>query len=170
MDPLVLGRVIGDVLDMFVPAVDMSVCYGSKQVNNGCELKPSATQARPIVQVGSPHEEGALYTLVMVDPDAPSPSEPSMREWVHWIVADIPGGADASQGREILQYIGPKPPTGIHRYIFVVFRQMGPVLMLPPLMRNNFSTRWFAQEYFLGLPVGAVYYNAQKEPASRRRT
>lgn len=24
---------------------------------------------------------------VMTDPDAPSPSEPSMREWVHWSVA-----------------------------------------------------------------------------------
>lgn len=22
----------------------------------------------------------------MTDPDAPSPSEPSMREWVHWLV------------------------------------------------------------------------------------
>jgi hypothetical protein len=23
---------------------------------------------------------------VMIDPDAPSPSEPTMREWVHWSV------------------------------------------------------------------------------------
>lgn len=27
-----------------------------------------------------------LLFQVMTDPDAPSPSEPSMREWVHWSV------------------------------------------------------------------------------------
>lgn len=34
----------------------------------------------------------------MVDPDAPSPSEPTLREWLHWIVVDIPEGADATKG------------------------------------------------------------------------
>ena len=29
-DPLVVGRVIGDVIDMFVPSMDMAVYYGSK--------------------------------------------------------------------------------------------------------------------------------------------
>ncbi|MCH95863.1 protein MOTHER of FT and TF 1-like [Trifolium medium] len=31
---------------------------------------------------------------VMTDPDAPSPGEPSMRELIHWIVVDIPGGTN----------------------------------------------------------------------------
>jgi phosphatidylethanolamine-binding protein (PEBP) family uncharacterized protein len=30
------------------------------------------------------------YTLIMVDPDAPSPDDPKMKEWLHWIVANIP--------------------------------------------------------------------------------
>ena len=29
----------------------------------------------------------------MSDPDAPSPSNPTHREWLHWIVTNIPGGA-----------------------------------------------------------------------------
>ncbi|XP_020268512.1 homeobox-leucine zipper protein HOX3-like [Asparagus officinalis] len=33
----------------------------------------------------------------MTDPDAPSPSDPTMREWVHWVVINIPGGTDSSQ-------------------------------------------------------------------------
>lgn len=32
VDPLVVGRVIGDVIDMFAPSVDMAVLYTSRQV------------------------------------------------------------------------------------------------------------------------------------------
>ncbi len=38
----------------------------------------------------------------MSDPDAPSPEHPSHREWLHWIVADIPGGAkDIAEGTQV---------------------------------------------------------------------
>lgn len=61
VDPLVVGRVIGDVVDMFVPSVDMSVNYGSKYVN-GCDIKPSMAASPPKVSIsGRPNE---LYTLV----------------------------------------------------------------------------------------------------------
>ncbi|KAK9278945.1 hypothetical protein L1049_028527 [Liquidambar formosana] len=82
VDPLVVGRVIGDVVDMFVPSVNMSVYYGSKHVTNGCDIKPSIAANPPKVNISGHSYE--LYTLVMTDPDAPSPSEPSMREWLHW--------------------------------------------------------------------------------------
>ncbi|KAL9330330.1 hypothetical protein ACSQ67_005333 [Phaseolus vulgaris] len=111
-----------------------------------------------------------LYTLIMTDPDAPSPSEPNMREWIHWVVADIPGCTNPFRGKEIIPYTGPKPPVGIHRYIFVLFEQkapMGPVEQ--PESRGNFSTRTFAKDMDLGLPVATVYFNSQKEPASRKR-
>lgn len=32
-----------------------------------------------------------FYTIMMVDPDAPSPGKPSSRSWLHWLIADIPG-------------------------------------------------------------------------------
>ncbi|KAJ7298255.1 hypothetical protein O6H91_13G066500 [Diphasiastrum complanatum] len=168
-DPLVVGRVIGDVLDAFVPSVDMTVYYGVRQVTNGCEIKPSATLLPPSVQIAGRYEDGSLFTLVMTDPDAPSPSEPTMKEWVHWIVTDIPGATDVTKGREIVPYTPPKPPIGIHRYVFALFKQRGPMLMTPPLVRQNFITRLFAQEHGLGLPVAAVYFNAQKEVGSKRR-
>ncbi|GLT63535.1 hypothetical protein SLA2020_360940 [Shorea laevis] len=169
VDPLVVGRVIGDVVDMFVPSVNMSVSYGSKHVANGCQLKPSMTIDPPKITI-SGHNSKDLYTLVMTDPDAPSPSEPSMREWVHWIVVDIPGGTNPNQGKEILHYVGPRPPVGIHRYVLVLFQQKGPLgLVDQPTSRANFSTRAFAEHLDLGLPVATVYFNAQKEPASRRR-
>ncbi|CAH8391076.1 unnamed protein product [Eruca vesicaria subsp. sativa] len=168
IDPLVLGRVIGDVVDMFIPTATMSVYFGPKHITNGCPIKPSTAVNPPRVNISGNSNE--LYTLVMTDPDAPSPSEPNMREWVHWIVVDIPGGTNPSQGKEIVPYMDPRPPMGIHRYIFVLFRQNSPVGMMvqPPTSRANFSTRMFAGYLHLGLPVATVYFNAQKEPASRR--
>ncbi|KDP41127.1 hypothetical protein JCGZ_03618 [Jatropha curcas] len=168
VDPLVVGRVIGDVIDLFVPSVTMSVYYGSKHVTNGCDVKPSTASNPPKLTIsGHPND---LYTLVMTDPDAPSPSEPSMREWVHWVVADIPGGTNPTKGKEILSYVGPRPPVGIHRYILVLFRQKAAMgVVEQPQSRANFNTRLFAAHLELGLPVATVYFNAQKEPAAKRR-
>ncbi|CAL5374204.1 unnamed protein product [Camellia sinensis] len=170
IDPLVVGRVIGDVVDMFVPSVTMNVYFGSKHVTNGCDIKPSIASNPPRVTIsGHPHQ---LYTLVMTDPDAPSPSEPSMREWVHWIVTDIPGGTGPTQGKEVVAYMGPLPPVGIHRYILVLFQQkvgfQGQVEQ--PMARANFNTRAFAHHLDLGMPVATIYFNAHKEPANRRRS
>ena len=65
-DPLVVGRVIGDVTDMSMPSMDMVVYYGSKQVTNGCKIKPSATVDRPNVQIVGRHFDDSLYTPVPI--------------------------------------------------------------------------------------------------------
>ncbi|KAG0498384.1 hypothetical protein HPP92_003075 [Vanilla planifolia] len=163
-----LHRVIGEVVDLFVPTVNMSVSFASKHVSNGCDVKPSAAINPPTVLVsGQPTD---LFTLVMTDPDAPSPSEPSMREFVHWIVVNIPGGTDATRGQELVPYMGPQPPVGIHRYALVLFQQKAAFRSAaPPASRAHFSTREFARYYELSLPVAAAYFNSQKEPAVRRR-
>nr|ABQ85553.1 flowering locus T-like/terminal flower1-like protein [Picea abies] len=167
-EPLVLGRVIGDVVDMFMPSVNLTVAYGSRQVNNGCEIKPSAISSAPRVDVGG-DDLRTCFTLIMTDPDAPSPSDPTLREYLHWIVTDIPATTAASFGRELMRYEAPRPTIGIHRYVFTLFKQMARETVYPPQSRVNFSTRDFAEMNGLGLPVAAVYYNAQKETAPRRR-
>ncbi|XP_020215747.1 protein MOTHER of FT and TFL1 [Cajanus cajan] len=166
VDPLVVGRVIGDVVDMFIPSVNMSLYFGSKHVTNGCDIKPSIAISPPKITLTGNMDN--LYTLVMTDPDAPSPSEPSMRELIHWIVVNIPGGTNPTRGKEILPYLGPKPPVGIHRFIFVLFQQKGPLAAVEqPTTRAGFNTRYFASQLDLGLPVATVYFNAQKEPKRR---
>ena len=65
-NPLVVARVIGHVIDMFVPSMDMAVYYGSKQVTNGYEIKPSATVDRPNMQIAGRHFDDSLYTLVPI--------------------------------------------------------------------------------------------------------
>jgi hypothetical protein len=62
VDPLVVGRVIGEVVDLFVPSISMTVAYGPKDISNGCLLKPSATAAPPLVRISGRRND--LYTLV----------------------------------------------------------------------------------------------------------
>lgn len=169
ISPLTAGGVIGDVLDMFTPSIKMIVVYNSNvQVNNGFELMPSTITAPPRVEVIG-GDMRTFYTLIMTDPDAPSPSDPTDREYLHWIVTDMPGTTSNSFGREIVTYEIPSPVIGIHRYVFSLFQQKGRQTVLPPPSRPHFNTRQFAQQNGLGLPVAAVYFNAQRETAARRR-
>ncbi|KAF9677003.1 hypothetical protein SADUNF_Sadunf08G0062100 [Salix dunnii] len=169
-DPLTVGRVIGDVLDPFMRSISLRVNYNSREVNNGCELKPSQVVNQPRVDIGG-EDLRTFYTLVMVDPDAPSPSDPSLREYLHWLVTDIPATTGASFGQETLCYESPRPTVGIHRFVFVLFRQLGRQTVYAPGWRQNFNTRNFAELYNLGSPVAAVYFNCQRESGSggRRR-
>jgi phosphatidylethanolamine-binding protein len=68
-----------------------------------------------------------------------------------------------------VSYESPRPNIGIHRFIFVLYRQKRRQAMNPPSSRDRFNTRRFAEENDLGLPVAAVYFNAQRETAARRR-
>jgi phosphatidylethanolamine-binding protein len=72
-------------------------------------------------------------------------------------------------GRELVSYESPKPYIGIHRFVFVLFKQKGRQAVPPPSSRDYFSTRRFAADNDLGLPVAAHYFNAQRETAARRR-
>ncbi|CAI9270741.1 unnamed protein product [Lactuca saligna] len=169
-DPLVVGRVIGDVLDSFTKSINLSVSYNDREVSNGCELKPSQVVNQPRVDIGG-DDLRAFHTLVMVDPDAPSPSDPNLREYLHWLVTDIPATTGARFGQEIVCYESPRPSMGIHRMVFVLFRQLGRQTVYAPGWRQNFNTKDFAELYNLGSPVAAVYFNCQRESGfgGRRR-
>ncbi|EPS67746.1 hypothetical protein M569_07027 [Genlisea aurea] len=169
-DPLVIGRVIGDIVDDVNPTVKMSVVYGSNKhfVHNSHELVPSAVASKPRVQVHGV-DMRSFFTLLMTDPDFPGPSDPYLREHLHWLVTDIPGSTDASF---FGNYEMPRPLVGIHRYAFLLFKQKkrGCVTCcVPPPCRDGFSTRRFADDNGLGHPVAALYFNCQRETAARNR-
>jgi len=64
LEPLIVGKVIGEVLDHFNPTVKMMVTYNSnKQVFNGHEFFPSAVANKPRVEVQG-GDLRSLFTLV----------------------------------------------------------------------------------------------------------
>ncbi|KAL8516921.1 hypothetical protein ACS0TY_015245 [Phlomoides rotata] len=169
-EPLIVGRVIGDVLDSFTPATKMLVTYnGNKQVFNGHEFFPSAVTVKPRVEIQG-DDMRTFYTLVMTDPDVPGPSDPYLKEHLQWLVTDIPGTTDATFGKEVVSYDTPRPNIGIHRFVFALFKQKGrQTVKNLSTSRDYFNTRSFAAANELGLPVAAVFFNAQRETAARKR-
>lgn len=101
----------------------MKVTYPSGVVVDlGKELTP--TQVKDVPKVTWEAEKGAYYTLLMVDPDAPSRENSTFREIRHWQVMNIPESSVES-GDEVMAYRGSGAPkgTGLHRYIFLVYKQ-----------------------------------------------
>ncbi|XP_078448311.1 protein FLOWERING LOCUS T 1-like [Wolffia australiana] len=168
LDSLSMCRVLGDVLQPFLRSVSLRVYYSNKQVVNGAALKPSAIAQPPRVQIGG-SDMRTFYTLVMVDPDMPSPSNPCLREYLHWLVADIPATTNAKFGKELVCYESPTPTMGIHRVVFVLYQQLGRDTVFPPTFRHHFNTGNFSRQHHLGLPVAALYFNCQREGGSGGR-
>lgn len=168
-------NVIPDVL-IHSPSAPLQVCYGDKKksvVNFGNELKPSITSEQP--SLSWPSMKNKFYTVLMVDPDAPSRSNPYFREFVHWHVVNIPG-KNVSKGKSVVDYVGPCPPagTGLHRYVLMVFQQENEILRHLSLRvsrhqgleRRKFNTLMFAVKYKLIGPVAMNYFQAEFDDAA----
>lgn len=160
-------QVVPDVIPV-APAEVAKVSYASGvSVNEGNELTP--TQVKDIPKVEWSADGSAFYTLCMTDPDAPSRKEPTYREWHHWLVGNIPG-ADVAKGETLSEYVGSGPPegTGLHRYVFLVYKQNGKLTFDEQRLTNRsgdnrggFSIAKFAEKYKLGTPVAGNFYQAQ---------
>ena len=107
---------------MTSPAFKAGARIPKKYTCQGEDVSP------PLVVTNIPQGAKSLV-LIVDDPDAP------MKTWTHWVVYDIP----APQGNELvikesevpgrqsandfrkLDYGGPCPPSGTHRYFFRVY-------------------------------------------------
>ncbi|KFM57900.1 Phosphatidylethanolamine-binding protein 1, partial [Stegodyphus mimosarum] len=159
--------VVPDVVDT-VPQYTAEIRYGDNVVSLGNELTPTQVKDPP-THISYPAEKGGLYTLCMTDPDAPSRQNPKYREWHHWLVVNIPE-TDVSSGTVLSEYVGSGPPkgTGLHRYVFLVYKQPGKLncdeKRLPNTSgdhRGNFKIQNFAKKYNLGHPIAGNFYQAK---------
>ncbi|XP_055623461.1 protein D3-like [Toxorhynchites rutilus septentrionalis] len=151
------------------PLVFAKVAYRSKKlVDAGKELTPTEVRFEPKVEWCA--DPRVLYTLIMIDPDSPSRTEPSNREFVHWLVGNIPG-KHVEQGEILVEYLAtfPRSGTGYHRYIFLLYQQQcrNDYSEVPRVSGKNrtprlrFSVREFAYRYSLGHPIAGNFFVAQ---------
>jgi phosphatidylethanolamine-binding protein (PEBP) family uncharacterized protein len=119
------------------------------------------------------------YTLVLVDPDAPSAAHPIHRQYRHWVIPGIkaPGEASTITGNlvalktraAITPYTGPAPTpgSGVHRYTFLLFQEpiSDSLVISPddpehgetPEQRQHWNAVEFGDKYDLKL-VGANFF------------
>ncbi|XP_049878999.1 protein D2-like isoform X2 [Pectinophora gossypiella] len=159
--------VVPDVIPK-APVALATVRYPSgAEVKEGNELTPTAVKDIPtVIWEASPSD---LYTLVMTDPDAPSRKDPKFREWHHWLVGNIQGN-QVGTGETLSAYVGSGPPegTGLHRYVFLVYKQPNKLSFDEARLTNTsgdnrgkFSIAKFAKKYNLGDPIAGNFYQAQ---------
>ncbi|CAG0910012.1 unnamed protein product, partial [Darwinula stevensoni] len=118
--------IIPDMVSTVPPEVVQVKYPSGAEVKMGNVLTP--TQVKDVPQVSWNADPHSYYTLAMTDPDAPSRQNPKFREWQHWMVVNIPGN-DVSKGKVMSEYVGSGPPqgTGLHRYVFFVYKQPGTI-------------------------------------------
>ncbi|CAG8588073.1 42016_t:CDS:2 [Gigaspora margarita] len=170
IESLKSAGIIPDVVDEFKPEALLDIKYGEKKVELGNKFTIDETNKAPNVNFvfnKSDSDDKSRFTLMMVDPDAPSPKNPTHREWRHWIVGNIPSDGNLSEATHLDDYMGPSPPseTGEHRYVFLLYRQQVPHIDYPRLdkvKRNNFKARQFAEQYSLKL-ISANYFMCKRD-------
>lgn len=161
--------VVEDVLTV-APKELLEVRYEEQEVSAelGNTLAVSKTGSQPLVRY-SEASSRKMYTLAMVDPDAPNRADPKAAQWLHWLVVNIPGedlsGGDVSLGKVLMQHNGPSPPqgSGPHRYVFLVYEQTRSVRSRVSRNRAGFDIeKWTSsRSNNLGSPVAGNFYFAE---------
>ncbi|XP_037821554.1 protein D3-like [Lucilia sericata] len=158
--------IIPDVIDNEPKDMVEITFNGGLKVNMGNELQPKQVKDKP--EVSWKAEQGSLYTLLMVDPDAPSHKNPIRREVLHWFVINIPENR-VNEGQVVADYMssGPQEGTDLHRYVFLIFKQTERITCDKFISRTTregrikVKTRDFITQYKLGNPVAGNYYMCQ---------
>jgi len=160
--------VVPDVVHQ-APTQVLDVHYGSLNVNFGNTLTPTQVKDPP-TQINWPADQNSLYTLIFTDPDAPSRKDPKFREWHHWLVVNIPG-TNIKSGETLSQYVGSGPPqgTGLHRYVYLVYKQPGKIhdeehghlTNRSGEKRGGWKAENFVKKHHLEGPVAGNFYQAE---------
>ena len=85
-----------------------------------------------------------------------------MRWWLHWMVSNIPGN-NLLYGTTLTDYMGPSPPHGVHRYVFLLAEQHPGVDVshsAAPRERGKFDPNLFLSTHSLD-PVGINLFTCQ---------
>lgn len=126
-------------------------------IKNGLIIPFDKSQSRPDIKFNKSPDE--YYTIIMVDPDAPSRQNPINKYWLHLLIVN--------NNSEIVKFEPPSPPTGSgnHRYVFFLLKQSG-VLHGSKLKsvngRKNFNVREFIANNNLKV-IDSVYFVTSSE-------
>ncbi|TBU58402.1 phosphatidylethanolamine-binding protein [Dichomitus squalens] len=144
-------------------------------VTPGQNLTREQNALRPTVSFTSNDTSLASQTFVlaMVDPDAPTPQNPTEAEIRHLLAPNITLSGSLADGAllvnntpAISDFLRPTPPAGSdpHRYILLLFVQPANFSQVAPNFVNastpvsNFNISLFAVEAGLGSPVAGNFF------------
>jgi phosphatidylethanolamine-binding protein (PEBP) family uncharacterized protein len=131
----------------------LRVLIDNRQFNYGEYLPFGETQEQPKVEIID--KNNRLYTILMVDPDAPSPDNPTNKYFLHWMIVN--------NVETVVNFIPPNPPIGVHRYVFLLLEQKGYLNSSDIKIgsREKFQLNKFIKAYNLTL-VDSTFFKTSK--------
>ncbi|PPQ71134.1 hypothetical protein CVT26_010828 [Gymnopilus dilepis] len=186
LEALQKNKVVGDVIpesSHFGPEVFFSIVWednGTEVSHPGVTLDRQSTLKQPKIKIHPlfAPDGDYTYTLVVTDPDAPSRQDPKFGEFRHWLVtglklpqvgaSDVQGQFVTTAGNTATAWYPPEPPagSGLHRYVFLLYREPAGGINLPkdavehksdPSARKNWKAAEFGSKHNLSL-VGASFF------------
>ncbi|EJD46576.1 PEBP-like protein [Auricularia subglabra TFB-10046 SS5] len=133
--------IVGDVIPAFDPQVLLTVSFpGTGAFAAGTLLTPAQARQRPTFAIPAALGAGKTFLVAEVDPDAPTPQNPSSAQIRHFLAPDfvLAAGSGATTlvngTRALSDYRGPSPPAGSdpHRYTILLFEQAHAGVTPPP--------------------------------------
>ncbi|KZV87464.1 PEBP-like protein, partial [Exidia glandulosa HHB12029] len=121
------SKIVPDVVPSFDPLYPLLVTFkqadgSSIQVTAGIQLTIAQTASEPTFALVSSDVQGKPYLIAMVDPDAPTPQDPSVAQVRHFLAPDFVSdgtGPLTNRTPALSPYIGPQPPAGSDAHRFV---------------------------------------------------
>ncbi|XP_075538942.1 protein D2-like [Dermacentor variabilis] len=163
------SRIAPDLIEA-IPGAIFEARFEAGPIAMGNRFTPEQASAAPSA-IEFPRTAGTMYTITMLDPDAPSMSDPKFGPILHWLVVNVEAGdvnepVNYERGNELFGYRGPKPPAGSgpHRYVFLAYKQQNIIespQMVPFDKRKNFKIAEFTKEHNLGNPIALNYFLAE---------
>ncbi|KAF9891096.1 hypothetical protein FE257_005031 [Aspergillus nanangensis] len=99
----------------FSPSTELSIRFGTKPLSLGNIFRASECKEVPLVSFAKEVDDtnaSRLYTLLLIDPDAPTPDDPKFTYWRHWVVKGlrpVETGGPVTISDVLTAYLGPGP-------------------------------------------------------------
>ncbi|KAJ6465564.1 PEBP-like protein [Mycena vitilis] len=130
----------------------------------GIHLPINATAGPPSFEIRGAVGRGP-FVVAMVDPDAPTPEDPSLAQVRHFLAGDfhLRGDCLFNTTAAVSDFIQPAPPAGssAHRYVLLLYKQ-SPAFAHQQLVNAStsvlgFNISQFASAVGLGEPVAGTF-------------
>ncbi|KAL5357747.1 phosphatidylethanolamine-binding protein [Aspergillus floccosus] len=114
-----------------VPSTALTVQFGEETVSYGNFFRASECKTAPSISFSKETDDpdaSRRYTLLLIDPDAPTPDDPKFAYWRHWVVSGLrpaDAGDVTATATVLTEYLGPGPKdeSKPHRYLYLLFRE-----------------------------------------------
>ncbi|KAH0429029.1 phosphatidylethanolamine-binding protein [Colletotrichum camelliae] len=120
--------IIPDILTSINPTTELQVLYGNIPENLGNTFSVPQTLQEPTISFPPEPLHPASttkYTYIQLDPDAPGPSLPLLRSYLHHITYNLQPSCVFAQSPQTQARYMPLTPLSVapHRYVSLLFRQ-----------------------------------------------